>query len=333
MNPDNSKLIKQYFDSATITGALAHSSVVKYKNSIKKFLSITGDKFIGDIDNRDCDAFILQMLSGGATAARARNVLDAMMSLMSFLQKERLIGGNLDLTKIKKPRLPRKDVNFLTLEEIKIFLETISSDIEAGEQIRKVRMMALVMLLLQTGARIGEALSIKIQDIDRINMEVPVIGKGNKARDLYLKTDTLYWIDKYLSIRNSDSDYLFVTLNGKAKWSQTDVGRSFRYYKKRSGITKPFVLHTLRHTTATQLTLKGVPLNSVQHILGHSRLETTMRYYIGAIEKSMAKKVMLDDYFQFIPKDALRLPSPQNSKTGGAPSWPAPCPPLNNICR
>jgi site-specific recombinase XerD len=244
-----------------------------------------------------------------------------------------LVGSKADLEKIRKPKAERKEVSFLTIEEIKIFLKAITSDIEAGLMIRKVRMMSLVMLLLQTGARIGEALSIKVQDIDRINMEIPIIGKGHKPRSLYLKSDTLYWIDKYLAVRNSSSEYLFVTLNGKAKWSQTDVGRSFRYYKKKSGISKPFVLHTLRHTTATQLTLKGVPMNSVQHILGHSRLETTIRYYIGAVEKSMAKKVMHDEYYQFIPKDAIRIASPQNSNTGGAPSLPAPCPRLNNICR
>ena len=61
------------------------------------------------------------------------------------------------------------------------------------------------------------------------------------------------------------------------------MGRSFRRYRDLSGINKPFVLHALRHTAATQLALKGVPMNEIQKILGHSRLETTIRYYIGAV--------------------------------------------------
>lgn len=331
MREDNHRLIEKYFQDKTITGELTHSSVLKYKDSIKKFLSLTGYKALDELTNRDFDLFILLMRENGASGARIRNVISAMKSLITHLQKEGLKFPKLDIEKIRKPRLERKEVNFLTLEEIKIFLNTISEDISQGVMIRKVRMMALVVLMLQTGARVGEALSIKICDIDRINMEIPIIGKGAKPRSLYLNKDTLLWIDRYLKIRKSCSDYLFTTLSGTAQWSQTDVGRSFRYYKNKSGITKPFVLHTLRHTTATQLTLKGVPMNSVQHILGHSRLETTIRYYIGAVEKSRAKEFMNDDYYRFIPKS--QLISPRNSKTGDVPSLPVPCLPRDNTCR
>ena len=333
MNCENSKLIEEYFENVSITGELSNSSILKYRDSIKKFLSITGHKFLADLTNRDFDLFILKMRENGANGARIRNVISAMKSLISHLQKEGLDTPNLDLEKIRKPRIERKEVNFLTLEEIKIFLQTITDDIAKSIMIRKVRMMALVVLMLQTGARVGEALSIKIADIDRLNMEIPIIGKGQKPRSLYLKPDTLYWIDRYLKIRKSDNEYLFVTLKGNAKWQQTDVGRSFRLYKQKSGIGKHFVLHTLRHTTATQLTLKGVPMNSVQHILGHSRLETTIRYYIGAVEKSLAKEVMRDDYYRFIPEAQLISPNSQNSKTVGALSLPAPCPPPSNTCK
>ena len=136
-------------------------------------------------------------------------------------------------------------------------------------------------------------------------MEVPIIGKGKKPRSLYLTRDTLIWIDKYLELRNDHSEYLFVTLNGRSKWSQTDVGRSFRRYRRLSGINKSFVLHTLRHTSVTQLALKGVPMNQVQKLLGHSRLETTVRYYIGAVEKDLVKKVIHNEDYRYIPKDIV----------------------------
>jgi integrase len=63
------------------------------------------------------------------------------------------------------------------------------------------------------------------------------------------------------------------------------------------------VLHTLRHTAATQLALKGVPMKEIQKILGHSRLETTIKYYIGAVERDLAKRVMQDEQYRFIPKE------------------------------
>lgn len=302
---ENQKLIEEFFLGVRITDELCASSIEKYWDSIKKFLAVCGNKKLVELSDNDFKLFVLKMKDNGASNSRISNVIAAMKKLIGYLQKEGLIGSLVNLDKIRKPKIPRKEVNHLTIEEIRMLLQAIMKDIDAGEMIRKVRMMALVVILLQTGARIGEALSIRLKDIDRINMEIPIIGKGNKPRSLYLSSYTLYWIDRYLSIRDSNNDLLFLTLNGKSKWSQTDVGRSFRRYRNKSGITKPFVLHTLRHTTATQLSDKGVPMNCIQHILGHSRLETTIKYYIGVAEKNRAKEVMSDDYYRFIPKESL----------------------------
>lgn len=299
----NLSLIEDCFLRARITDEISASSVLKYRDSIKKFFSIV-NKDIEDVELRDFDTFILQMKDNGASNSRIANVISAIKKLLSHL----LDNGHslkVDIEKIRKPKVGRKEVNYLTEEEIEMLLGSIKKDIKKCIAIRKVRMMALIVLLLQTGARIGEALSIKISHINRIAMEIPIIGKGNRPRNLYITNDVLYWIDKYLKIRKSDNDYLFTTLDGKSKWSQTDVGRSFRNCRKLSGITKEFVLHTLRHTTATQLANKGVPMNIIQHILGHKRLETTIRFYIAAAENREAKKVIQDERFRFIPKSAL----------------------------
>lgn len=300
---DNSRLVERFFADMSITGELADSSIIKYRDSIRKFLSVSGGTYLGVLKNRDFDAFILKMKAAGASGARIRNVISAMKTLLAYLQREQLIKRTVDLEKIRKPRLERKDVAYLTAKEIVLLLSSVRRDIADGVRTRKVRMMALLVLMLQTGARLGEALSIRISDIDRVNMEVPIIGKGRKPRSLYLTRDTLRWIDKYLSLRGDSTPYLFVTISGRSKWSQTDVGRSFRRYRRLSGISKPFVLHTLRHTAATQLALKGVPMNQIQKILGHSRLETTIRYYIGAVDKDLAKKVVQDERYRFVPKE------------------------------
>lgn len=302
---DNSKLIEEYFTGMTITGGLANSSIYKYRDSIKTFLALLGGKFIGDLELRDFDHFILCMRETGASGSRIRNVITAVKVLVRYLQVENLIPSHLDVEKIRKPKIERKEVSYLSEEEIVLILKSVREDIAEGMMIRKARMMALLLLMLQTAARVGETLSIKIKDVDRINMEIPIMGKGQKPRSLFITQDTLFWIDKYLSLRTDSSVYLFVTLNGQSKWQQTDVGRSFRRYREKSGITKPFVLHTLRHTAATQLALKGVPMNEIQKILGHSRLETTIKYYIGAVEKDLAKKVMQDEHYRFIPKEMV----------------------------
>jgi integrase/recombinase XerD len=305
MDEANASLIEHFFTAVRITDELCDSSIVKYRDSIKNFLSTVGDKRLADLGNNDFALFVLKMKDSGASNSRISNVISAMKKLIEYLQKEKFIGMRINLSAIRKPKIERRTVNYLSEDEVALFLGAITRDIQKGEMIRKVRMMALAMLLLQTGARIGEALSIKIKDIDRMNMEIPIIGKGRKPRSLFLTQATLDWMDRYIAVRGSDHPALFLTLSGQSRWQQTDVGRSFRRYKNLSGIAKPIVLHTLRHTTATLLTLKGVPMNTIQHILGHERLETTIRYYIGATEKRMAKQVMQDQFYQFIPKESL----------------------------
>ena len=305
MQNENSKLINSFFTEVRITDELCASSIFKYNDSINKFLSITGDKFIGNLENTDFDAFIVKMKANGASGSRISNVISAMKKFLNYLKDKQIIKLKVDMDKIRKPKIQKKETNYLTEDEIKMLIGTIGNDLEDGEAIRKTRMMLLVIFLLQTGARIGEALSIKIASIDRINMEIPIIGKGSKPRNLFISEDILYWVDRYLAVRKSSSEYLFVTLNGKSAWKQTDVGKSFRYYKKKSGITKHFTLHTLRHTSATQLAIKGAPMNVIQKILGHSKLETTVKFYIGAADNTMAKKLMQDEHFRIIPQELI----------------------------
>ena len=199
----------------------------------------------------------------------------------------------------------KKEVNYLTESEIEQFINCVKKDIEKRSTVKNIRFMAFIMLLFQTGARIGEVLKIDIDDLDRQNKEVKIIGKGNKPRTLFLRDEALYWIDKYLSSRCDSQEALFVTQNGTSRWKQTDVGRAFRRYKEASGIKKDFVIHTIRHTFATQYLLRGVGLPVVQAALGHSDPMTTLKYYSGAAEKVKVKEMINDKHFDFIPKAAL----------------------------
>lgn len=301
MNQDNFVKIEECFRRARITGELSDSSILKYQDSAKKFFSIISKK-IEFLEIRDFEDFILAMRDGSASNSRISNVISAVKWITNNLQINNMIKRTLDLDKIKKPKIDRKEVNYLTDFEISAFIDAIEGDCSKGPDIRKVRFLALALFLLQTGARIGEALSIKIDDIDRANKEIKIIGKGKKPRTLFLLDKTIKVLDKYLALRKDNSTSLFVALNGRSGWKQTDAGRSFRRYKNLSGIKKKFTIHTLRHSFATRLVLQGVPMPIVQHCLGHSNLETTMKYYIGAMEKNQAKPFFNEKYFDFMPK-------------------------------
>ena len=298
---DNLQLAEECFRDARITDDLCPSSIKKYASSIKKFFTVICDKKAEDLTNADFDRFIIHMKEKGASNSRISNVIASAKWLITKLQGKEMAFDQLNLLTIKKPRAMKKETNYLTEAEIKQFLEGIQRDMAKRETVKNIRFLAFALILIQTGARIGEVLSIDIDDIDRQNKEIKIIGKGSKPRKLFLRAETIQVIDNYLAVRRDNEKALFVTQDGKSRWQQTDAGRSFRRYKKLSGIKKTFVIHTLRHTFATQYLMKGAGINVVQTALGHSDPVTTLKYYTAAVEGAKVKEMINDRHFDFIP--------------------------------
>jgi len=301
------KLTEECFSEARITDELCSASIKKYRGSIGVFATLIDCKRLEDLNNSDFDHFIIKMKENNASNARIANVIASVKWVLTKLQERGMIFNRLNILTIKKPKAMKKETNYLTEEEVGQLVDVVKQDMVKRETVKNLRFMACITLLLQTGARIGEVLSINISDIDRQNKEVRVIGKGSKPRTLFLRNETLYWIDRYLSVRRDNEKALFATQNGESRWKQTDVGRSFRKYKRLSGIKKDFVIHTFRHTFATQYLMKGAGINVVQTALGHSDAVTTLKYYAAAVEKSKVREMINDSHFDFIPKYSLRV--------------------------
>jgi integrase/recombinase XerD len=302
-NESNQKLAEMCFQKALITDELCRNSIVKYRESLRRFFKSVGNKDFGDLEMHDIEEYILKAKKRGNSNSGISGVIYAVKWIMKKLQNQNIIENKINLDKICKPKIKKQEVNYLTKEEIEKFMSVIKKELESGEATRKIRTMALYVFLLETGARINEVLSVKINGIDFESREVAIIGKGSKPRKLLFYDQSEYWLKKYMKKQKRKCEYLFATINGKSKWSYNDVCRSFQRYRRLSGIVKNFTIHTFRHTFATQLLLNGVPLNQVSFLLGHANLETTMKYYIGTIKIAEARKFMKDEYFDFIPKD------------------------------
>lgn len=138
----------------------------------------------------------------------------------------------------------------------------------------------LVEVLYSTGCRISEALNIKVSEIrfDLPQPECEVIGKGNKQRTVYFSPRAISIIRKYLSSRKHTSDWLFINDRGGEQMCRENAEKIFRELRKLAGLQdKKCTPHTLRHTTATQA-IKVAPVEIVQRLLGHSKIDTTMLY-------------------------------------------------------
>ena len=160
--------------------------------------------------------------------------------------------------------------------------ETISD--EAIEKLRdhctELRDLAIIDLLYSTGIRVGELVNLDISDLDLEQRECIVFGKGDKERKVYFDAKAKIHLQRYLDSRTDNNPALFVTLDApfnRLKISGVEI--RIRELGRSIGLNKIHP-HKFRRTMATRAIDKGMPIEQVQKILGHSQIDTTMQYAI-----------------------------------------------------
>lgn len=141
-----------------------------------------------------------------------------------------------------------------------------------------IRDLAMIDMLASTGMRVGELVRLNIKDIDFENRECVVFGKGSKERPVYFDARTKIHLKNYLASRTDDNPALFVSLLSPHKRLEiSGVEVRLRKLGRRLGITKVHP-HKFRRTLATRAIDKGMPIEQVQQLLGHAKIDTTMHY-------------------------------------------------------
>jgi integrase/recombinase XerD len=199
------------------------------------------------------------------------------------------MAETMDATQIRGPKIRKTEVLFLTPEEVQQFLAAIP--IRKGLRTLDPRWLcfrALVEVLLGTGMRISEALSLKRNSINFRTGEATITGKGSKERVVFFNQKSLNWVREYVSRRTDSGEALFVVSKGRPLTRSNSV-TWFRRFRKMAGIQKKVTAHVFRHTVATTLLFNGCPIGHIKDILGHERLITTCNFYLGA-DKRAAKK-------------------------------------------
>jgi len=192
-------------------------------------------------------------------------------------------------------RQPRRVVVPLSADEVAQFWHSF----------RTFRDLALVGLMLFDGLRSCEVLSAQLQDLQLAQAQMRVLGKGNKQRVLPLPPELIEVLDQYLRLERpiTPSPFLFVSLKGRQRGrAMTPAGlRSlFRHHRLSSQVSQANA-HRLRHTYGADMARNGISLPALQHLMGHSQIQTTLLYVQLAPQdvwreyaRAVEKRVRLD---------------------------------------
>jgi len=258
-------------------------TIARYREALNWVIRDIGDLPLSTLNVAHVLSLRRNMDQRGCGEARVAAILNALRSFLRFC-REVLRVAALDPRQIRVPRIASRDVLYLTKEEVDQFLEAIIRFGERWEDVPlpRLRFRALVEVLLGTGARISEILALDRRDVDVGGRAAKIVGKGNKQRLLFFTDRALEWLGRYLSRRRDDGEPLFVTRGDRPRRLSYDAVKNlFVRVARGAHLREKVTAHVLRHTVATTLLFNGCPIGHIKELLGHERLDTTCRYYLG----------------------------------------------------
>jgi len=256
--------------------------------SIKLFLQFygrLGKSDITQIVRSDLEAFIEHEQDRGLYISTVRTRMVSIIAFIHFLMDQDILPLSFLKRRIRI-KLPDTLPRAIPSKDVRTLLRVIDD----------TRDRALILFLVRTGVRIGEALGLTVNDIDLAEKKVHLIAgeKNDTGRVVYLSHDALFALKRWLAIRKNET-YLFYGQNGPLSYSAAR-SRFHKYLKKARLDQKGHTVHSLRHTCASELLNAGMRLEVLQQLLGHSDIEVTRRY------ARLTDKTREEEYFRAMAK-------------------------------
>jgi len=263
---DNHTLLNTFISAKKVEGC-SDKTLKYYKATIERMFSDITES-VSHITTDDLREYLANYQQiNDCSKANIDNIRRILSSFFAWLEDENYI--------LKSP--VRRIHKIRTAKTVK---ETYTD--EALEQIRdactNLRDLAIIDLLASTGMRVGELVKLNITDIDFDNRECVVFGKGSKERPVYFDARTKIHLRNYVQSRTDENPALFVSLLKPHKRLEiSGVEIRIRQIGRNLGLDKVHP-HKFRRTLATRAIDKGMPIEQVQQLLGHAKIDTTMQY-------------------------------------------------------
>ncbi len=290
---------RQYVEYLTKEKHMAANSLEAYQRDLKDFSRFMSEKGVGDIDrctNTDVVSYLLHLKEADKSASTINRKLASLRSYYGFLLERKHIDVN-PAVGVKAPKVERKEIDYLTLEEVDKLLAT------PDDTVKGKRDRAILELMYATGIRVNEIIASNVEDVNLRIGFFTCPGEANKARIVPIGRPAREALEEYL-YRARDAFLTHTPSNGRKRkadkalflnhrgqrMTRQGLWKILKEYGRKAGIEDSRVTpHILRNSFAVHMVQNGADIKSLQELLGHEGLTATQAYL--TVTKSRIKDV------------------------------------------
>ncbi|MEG2348245.1 MAG: tyrosine recombinase [Clostridia bacterium] len=272
------KIIVDEFIESLKSRQASQNTIASYERDISQFCRYfeANDKKIFDLTAEDMQEYIDHLLEDGKSNSTISRCTASIKSLYRYLVSKKLAETNI-ADNVKSPKVDRKEPMILTSSEIEKLLEQPNLSELKGQ-----RDKAMLEILYASGIRVTELISLRMEDVNLNNGYIRV-KKKNTERHIPLGNLALKCLKEYINkvrpllIRTEEEKTLFINTNGQ-KMTRQGYWKILKQYKEQAKIDKDITPHTIRHSFAVHMLQNGAEIKTVQELLGHTDVASTMMY-------------------------------------------------------
>ena len=285
------QLTQEFLEYCEIDRNLSPGTLKMYKYYLKKFTEWLKTQISKDIYPKDITIDLIRKyrlylskyinpIKGPLKRNTQSYFLITIRAFLRHLGRSGIEAISAEQIELGKTR--DRSLKFLNADQLRGLLNAPSIETNIG-----LRDKVILEVLFSTGLRVSELVNLNRDNINLSTREFGVIGKGGKARIVFLSERSVSWLDRYLKTRDDKFVPLFIRYSGridpstpsdKMRLTARSIERIVERYARKSGIPFRIGPHVLRHSFATDLLSSGADLRSVQELLGHSNVSTTQIY-------------------------------------------------------
>ncbi|MBP6492471.1 MAG: site-specific tyrosine recombinase XerD [Clostridia bacterium] len=271
---------------------MANNSLEAYKRDVMEFAGMLREKqdfSLSEASNTEVVAYLLKLKNEGKSAATVNRKVASLRAFYNYMTMQKHISEN-PTTNIKSPKIERKNIEYLTIEEVDDLLN------KPDQSIKGLRDKAILELLYATGIRVSEIVEMNLEDVNLRMGFVTCTGEHGKARIIPMGRPSRAAVEEYIYevrpkfIREAENNEkaLFVNYSGN-RLTRQGLWKLLKEYAKLAGIDNKLTPQTLRNSFAVHMIQNGADLKSLQELLGHEDISATQIYL--TVSKNRIKEV------------------------------------------